>query len=497
MTRTPRHRPGAARRAAAVLAAGVLVLGASACIRQEGNASANGGAAQGPVAPDNLPDCPVDALETATGPVDVELWHAFVGETKLYMERLVEEYNASQDRVNVDLRAQGESYDQVLDKFVSGIPSGQVPDIVNLEDTSLRQMVDSGAILPAEACEQADDFNTGQLAVVRSYYTADDVYWPGYTNVSEPILYYNAVMWEAAGLDPNDPPETLEELRATAEALKASGVSTPLALKLDEWFVECWIIGAGGTIVNQDNGREGLATEATLDTDLMHELYTWIEGMVDDELLVAFSDQDGQINHYLAIAQKNAAMGPETSTAATTIKAVLGGTTYEEGAGVAPGAVEADGLEMRAAPFPGMREPGQVRVSGGAFYLSNVGSDVEQAASWDFMKYMWEVDSQVGWHLQGSYLPTTQTAAGNPEITEYWETDLAGQLLKVGYDELVDIDAARPGTQIGPYTDYKTAIENSLDRLVFEGASVDDVLAEAQATVTDALTAYNEDNADG
>ena len=34
-------------------------------------------------------------------------------------------------------------------------------------------MVDSGAVLPAEACEQADESDfTGQLPAVRSYYTS-------------------------------------------------------------------------------------------------------------------------------------------------------------------------------------------------------------------------------------------------------------------------------------------------------------------------------------
>lgn len=491
-------RPRRARRLTAGLAAAALVLASSACIRQEGNASRGGGGGPaGPVTPDNLPDCPVDALAEADGPVDIEIWHAHVGETKLWAEDLVAAFNASQEDVRVTLKEQGTSYDEVLDKYIAGIPSGQIPDIAFLEDISLRQLVDTGTLLPAEACEEADDFTTGRLPVVTDYYTADDVYWPGYPNVSEPVLYYNAAMWEAAGLDPDDPPETLDEVRAVAETLQADGIPTPLALKLDEWFVECWISGAGGTVVNQENGRAGRPDEATFDTELVRELYTWIKGMVDDGLLTGFSDTDSQINHYLALAQRNAAMGPETSTAATTIKAVLGGATYEEGAGVAPGAVETDGLEVRAAPFPGIEEPGQVRVSGGAYYMTNVGTPAEQAAAWAFMRYMWSTDTQVGWHLRGSYLPTTQAAAGNPEVTEYWETDLAGQLLKVGYDELIDIDPERAGPQIGPYPDYAAAVQRSLDRLVFDGASVDAVITDAQAEIQAALDAYNEDNAGG
>ncbi|HEX7135322.1 MAG TPA: hypothetical protein VF228_22295, partial [Iamia sp.] len=173
------HRTHRARhRLAAGLTATVLVLASSACIRQEGNATTagGGGGPAGPVTRDNLPDCPVDALEKADGPVEIELWYAFAGETELYLEALTDEYNASQDKVRVSLKSQGTSYDQVLDKYVAGIPSGQLPDISVFEDISLRQMVDSGTILPAEACEQADEFTTGQLPVVRNYYTADDIY---------------------------------------------------------------------------------------------------------------------------------------------------------------------------------------------------------------------------------------------------------------------------------------------------------------------------------
>ncbi len=496
MART--SRTARSRHLVAGLMAALLVVASAGCIRQEGNTAGKTRRPTGPVVEDNLPDCPVDALDQADGTVEVEVWHAAVGEAALFMESLVEGYNASQDRVKVVLRSQGTSYDQVLDKYVAGIPSGQVPDMAFLADVSLRQLVDTGTILPAEACERADSFTTGQLPVVRNYYTADGIYWPGYPNVSGPVLYYNAAMFRDAGLDPDVAPTTLAELRTVAEQLQASGVvGTPLALKLDEWFVECWLIGAGGSVVNEGNGRDGLATEATFDNEVTHELYDWIAGMVADGLLVGFSDTDAQINHYLALAQKNAAMGPETSTAATTIKAVLGGATYEEGAGLAPDGVVTDGLEVRAAPFPGIEAPAQVRVSGGAFYMSNVGSEAEQAASWDFMKYMWGVDAQVGWHLQGSYLPTTQAAAANPQVTAYWQDDLAGQMLKVAYDQLLQVDPQRPGPQIGPYPDYQTAIQQSLERLVFNNESVDTVIAAAQGDIQRALDAYNEDNGGG
>jgi sn-glycerol 3-phosphate transport system substrate-binding protein len=440
----------------------------------------------------DTPDCPVDALDEATGPVEIELWHALGAESENNLDALAKEFNESQDEVRVEIRNQGVAYEEVLQKFVAAIPSRQLPAIVYLEDTTLRQLVDSGVILPAEACEQADGFSTGQLPAVRSYYTSEGVYWPGYTNVSEPVLYYNVNHFKRAGLDPEDPPQTLDELKDAAVALKEAGIKAPLSLILNSWFVESWINGAGGSVVNEDNGRDGLADESTFDNEVTHEVYEWIKEMADEGLLQGHSATPGQINQYLAVAQQDSSMLIETSTAATTIKAVLGGNADD--VGVDAGGADLSKIVPDDAPFPGVEEPAQVRVSGGSFFMTNTVPPEQQAAAWEFMKFMWETDSQVAWHLVGSYLPTTQAAAAHPDVVAYWEDDLAGRLLKTAYDQLLQVDPERPGPQIGPYAAYNDAIKNSLDRLVLRGDSVDSVIARADEEIQEALDRYNEDN---
>ena len=53
------------------------------------------------------------------------------------------------------------------------------------------------------------------------------------------------------------------------------------------------------------SGRpDGLADESTFDNPATHELYEWIDGMVEDGLLQGYSATDGQINQYLAVAQQ-------------------------------------------------------------------------------------------------------------------------------------------------------------------------------------------------
>lgn len=483
-------------RPAALLTAAILAAVVAACgVRSEDSSSPGTTAARsGEDAQPNLPDCPVDALDSADGVVNVELWHGMTAESENNLNALAEAFNASQDKVKVEVRNQGVSYAEVLKKYVSAIPSRQLPAIVYLEDTTLRQMVDSKTLLPAEACEKADGFSTGQLPAVRSYYTADGVYWPGYTNVSEPVLYYNVNHFKRAGLDPDDPPQTLDELADAARALKAAGIKAPLSLVLNSWFVESWINGAGGSVVNKDNGRDGIADESTFDNDVTRQLYTWIKAMADEGLLEGHSATDGQINQYLAVAQQNSTMLIETSTAATTIKAVLGGS---DDVNIDTGSSDLSAIVPADAAFPGLEKPAQVRVSGGAFFLTNTVPPEQQAAAWEFMKFMWQTENQVAWHLVGSYLPTTQTAANAPEVVSYWADDLAGRLLKVGYDQLLQVDPQRPGPQIGPYVDYAQAIKTSLDRLVLQGASVDSAVTQADAEIQEALTRYVEDNAPG
>ena len=73
-------------------------------------------------------------------------------------------------------------------------------------------------------------------------------------NTSGPVLYYNKKAFTAAGLDPEKPPKTLDEVRAAAEKLKANGVSAPLGLKTEPGYFEHWR-GAGQQDLREQQQR--------------------------------------------------------------------------------------------------------------------------------------------------------------------------------------------------------------------------------------------------
>ncbi|MEZ5140616.1 MAG: extracellular solute-binding protein [Acidimicrobiales bacterium] len=299
-------RPTPSRRFRRLGAAGTLAaigLLVAACGSPPATEGSGGGRGEGDEAKVSAEDCPLDALDEASGPVKIKMWFGGLVEPPVtVLTDMVKDFNASQDKVQLTADNQGNAYAEVLRKYQGAAATpDQLPQIIYLEDTMLGEMVDKGQVLPAEACMLADDYDPEQItAAARAAYSVDDVLYPGYMNVSTPILYYNKVHFEKAGLDPDSPPRTLAEIQEAAKVLKDKGVSKkPFSFKADQWFVSTWLAGVGQDVVNNDNGRSEPATEATFDTDKGRELFEWLDSMNQEKLLNAFPVTDGSIDHYL------------------------------------------------------------------------------------------------------------------------------------------------------------------------------------------------------
>src|SRR5690606_5551611 len=120
-SRSPRRRLRR-RRGLAVLGAAALVVAACSDPPTSGGdrdvAAGDGEEAE-------LPDCPVDALEDAEGPVEVTLWFGgLAGSANVAMRQIVDAFNASQDQVVVNASDQGVSYAEVYREFTSAAAAG-------------------------------------------------------------------------------------------------------------------------------------------------------------------------------------------------------------------------------------------------------------------------------------------------------------------------------------------------------------------------------------
>jgi sn-glycerol 3-phosphate transport system substrate-binding protein len=448
-----------------------------------------------------LPECPLDAIDEAGGPVDVNLWYGgLVGSTKAAMEDMVARFNASQDRVDLTANDQGAAYEEIFRKYESAASAStdQLPDLIFLEDTQTQAMIDGGQVLPAESCMEAAGYALTNIEpAARAKYSWDGVLYAGYMNVSTPVLYYNKSHWVKAGLDPDDPPETLDEIHRQAQALKAAGVSEkPLSLKTSRWFFETWLAGIGQDLVNNGNGYGGHATEATFDTPEARDLLSFLKQMNDEGLLNVFANTEGSIDHYLALAQEQSSMLIETSTASSTISAFLSGeiSVAEAGIDFDASVVDRASLVPATGPFPGIEAGGKVFASGGAFYILNTAEPAQQAGAWAFLEFMLQPENAKRWHIDGGYLPIVKAVQDDPEVQAFWQDDLAGLLLVPAVEQLGDADPDEPGPLIGPAPDEKVALERALEAILLGGADIPSTLSAAQDDLTASLERYNAGN---
>lgn len=360
-------------------------------------------------------------------------------------------------------------------------------------------MADSGTILPGQECFDADGISLeNYLPIGVGAFSVDGALQPASLNLSSAVLWYNRDHFRQAGLDPDSPPENLTELRAAAEAIADAGVAAaPIAMNLQPWFMEYWLTGMGQSIVDNDNGRGPDETAAgTFDNETTTEVFDWLVGMTDDGLMTPISGTEAQFDHYYALALQTSSMTLETSTAASTIDAVLEGTLNPEDLGLDDDFALPDlDLDIAMAFYPGLEQPATGQVGGAGWYLTGDAVSPEvQAGAWDFVKFINSPESQVTWNLDGSYLPWNTEAVDDPALQDAWENTRRGQWLATAYEQVLNLDPNFPGPLIGPYDQVRTAVRKAMEAATLGGEAPADAIATANAEITDAVANYAEIN---
>lgn len=194
------------------------------------------------------------------------------------LRSLIEEFEKRNPDIKVEI--QGVPAAQRESAFITQYRAGMSPDVFRMNTTAVGSFVDMGALLPLD--EFADEAYLSQHTdfLVKAGRWDNHVYTiPSEGGVF--ALYYNARLFEEAGLDPNRPPETLEELVEYAKALTdpekgrwgitlrgTNDAGSAIA-------VQAWILANGADIFNEDYTDTLLDTPEALEAfRVMIELHT-------------------------------------------------------------------------------------------------------------------------------------------------------------------------------------------------------------------------------
>jgi len=462
-------RPTIVRRGAALLSAVVLVAACSGGgdITDSGDGGSEStapGETLAPttsVAPDSLPDCPTDALAGATGTVEITFWHGMSGPLGEELTRLTDEYNASQDRVKVTLV--GESYEETNDKFLQSDQDSRA-DLVQMPEYMVQAAVDTDASIPVGQCITDAGFDTSAfLPSAMSAYATEGVQWAMPFNVSNPVLFYNKRIFEAAGLDPDVPPASLEDVRTMSQAIVDSGAGTyGIAVEsgFDSgggWYVEQWFAKAQQFYVDADNGRSGRATSVLYNDELGVEVMTWLQQMVTDGLAVNVGDNSASGYDNLlkmADAAQPAAMTIATSASLGPVLDVLGEGTYPH----------ISASDVGVGPMPGPDGAPGALIGGAALWMMNHDDPVRAAATWDYVAYLVGAQQQAEWAVATGYVPVRTDAR---DLEPLAGTLAADPRFAVAYEQL--LSAPDAPTSAGPWAATMPSAAAAEDALAAHG----------------------------
>ena len=146
-------------------------------------------------------------------------------------------------------------------------------------------------------------------------------------------------------------------MRAYSEKLlKVDGagnvVRSGIALDTQGWYVDVILAEHGDLFVNNENGRDGRATEAVFNNDTDRAFFRWWDEMVDSGLAFNAGRNAGGADNFLALVAGRAVMTVSISSALRSLVSVL-----EAGL---------QGVELGVGPFPAWREAPASRASSAA-----------------------------------------------------------------------------------------------------------------------------------
>lgn len=200
-------------------------------------------------------------------PIEISFWCNFTGSDGDVLREIVQEFNDSNDdgiTVTVDIM----DYSTLLTKLPAAVSTGTGPsfilagiELIN-EYATNDMLEDIGDFWEVTGTNQ-DNFY--ENVVAKSFVDGTQYGVPMQYNLQ--YLYYNKDMFEAAGLDPDAPPTTFEELAEDAKALTDTSKGTyGIALPIDYGYYVQYLWGNGGDVINTSTDENLLVSDANKET---------------------------------------------------------------------------------------------------------------------------------------------------------------------------------------------------------------------------------------
>jgi len=396
---------------------------------------------------------------------EVEFWHFWGSPVRRTAIRRV--ITICQEQLpNIQVTEVFKPFGDIWTANIAAVAAGSgMPDVI----------VSDMGVLPSDATDGVYQ-NLGEMAAADG--VDSSLFWPFLWNrvsyEGEPygipfetdvrVLYYNKTAFEQAGLDPNSPPATWDELWTAADALD---------------------VGEGGTLERM--GFAPLEGNGPPDIWVLNNGHDWIQDgrpVVDDpEVAEAYAwvkewiDRYGGYETYQRFTEGFSAP-PNDAFMSGGVPMKVDTAGYSSILNFYRPTTEVDGEEVElswgVAPIP-HNEGAESTSDSGGFTLSIPTGAENPEAAWEFIKCAASVPAQTSWARDTYAIPTRPEAARAPELLAdpNWE-------MFVNAIESVPEDSS---TFVPEYPNWKSELANRYEGVWSGQMTAEEMVAEAQEAI--------------
>ena len=332
----------------------------------------------------------------ALAATDIPFWHSMEGELGVEVDSLAKRFNDSHPDYKIVPTYKG-NYEQSLAAGIAAVRSGKAPAILQVYEVGTATMMASKAIVPVYDVfkNSGITFDEKQFVpTVAGYYSDANGHLISQPfNSSTPVLYYNKDAFKKAGLNPDEPPKTWQELQTAAAALRKSGMTCGYASGWQGWIqIENFSAWHGLPVATKNNGFDGTDAALEFNKPVQVRHIQMLEAMNKKGEFTYFGRKDESTAKFY-----NGDCGITTASSGS-LADIRHYAKFNYGVGMMPYDATVPNAPQNA-------------IIGGASLWVMKGKDADTYKGVaEFMQFLAKPDIAAEWHQKTGYLPITTAA---------------------------------------------------------------------------------------
>ncbi|WP_163574219.1 ABC transporter substrate-binding protein [Halomonas faecis] len=399
-------------------------------------------------------------------PVELTMYYpvAVGGALTEVIDGLVAEFEAEHPDIAVDAIYAG-NYDDTRVRAMSAVEAGDAPQLSVMFSIDLYELIEQDVIVAFDEVVESDE----EREWLDSFYPAlmENGTLDGQTygipfQRSTIVLYWNKEAFEAAGLDPDTPPESWAEMAEMAAAVREAsdgeqwGVMVP-STGYPYWMFQAFAFQNGHRLMSEDGTEVHFNDPAAVEA-----LEYWVSLASEHAAMPDGTIEWGTLRQNF-IEESTAMMWHSTGN----LTAVKNEADFDLGVAMLPMNVQ------RGSP-----------TGGGNFYLFKDASEQERRAAMTFIRWMTAPERAAAWSIETGYMGVSPAAYETEALQDYVE---AFPPAAVARDQLEHATAELATYQGGR---VRRALDNAVQAALTGQMTPQEALAQAQAEADAALRRY-------